>query len=105
MDLNVLLWQLQLTNQELRDFNSLITLHLNNLSQLVILDNVTVTSKILLQDLQDLLQVVLARNSLHRGKSLTTVTLLDTDVDVVCWLSFGITSVGERIWRLVIRFW
>lgn len=105
MDLDVLLRQLQLASQKFRNLHSLISLQLDQLSKLLILDNVTVTSKILLQDLQDLLQVVLARNSLHRGKSLTTVTLLDTDVDVVCWLSFGITSVGERIWRLVIRFW
>lgn len=97
MDLDVLLWQLQLANQELRHFNSLITLQLDNLTQLLILDNVTVASKIFLQNLQDFLQVILNWQTLHSGQGLTTVTLLDTDMDVVCCLSFGITSVGEWI--------
>uniref|UniRef100_A0A0L0NVM1 Uncharacterized protein n=1 Tax=Candidozyma auris TaxID=498019 RepID=A0A0L0NVM1_CANAR len=51
VNFDILLWQLQLGDQELRHFNSLVTLHLNNLTQLGILNDVAVTGKILLQNL------------------------------------------------------
>lgn len=86
MDLDGLLRQLQLGGQKLTDFKSLVTLHLNNFSQLVVLDDVTVTGKVLLQDFQDLLQVIFAWQTLDSGQGLSTVTLLDTDMDVVGWL-------------------
>lgn len=97
MDLNVLLGQSQLGGQKLRNLDSLIALHLNNFPQFFILDNVTVTGKVLLQHLQDLLQVVLIGNTLHCGQRLSPVSLLDPDVDVVGGLSFGITGVGKRV--------
>lgn len=101
MDLDVLLGQLQLARQKLRNLHSLITLQLDNLTQLVVLDDIAITSKILLQNFQDLLQVILVGHTLNSGKGFTPVTLLDTDMDVVCWLRFGITSVGEGIFLLV----
>lgn len=51
VNFDILLWQLQLGDQKLRHFNSLVTLHLNNLTQLGILNDVAVTGKILLQNL------------------------------------------------------
>lgn len=98
MNLDVLLWQLQFGNQELRHLDSLVALHLDDLTQLGVLDDVAVTGKVLLQNLQNLLQVIFIRNTLNGGQGLTTVTLLNTDMDVVCGLSFGITSVGEWVW-------
>lgn len=101
MNLDLLLRQLQLGGQELGHLDSLVALHLDDLSQGLVLDDVSVTGKVLLQDLQDLLQVVLRRQSLHSGQSLTTITLLDTNVDVVGLLRLRISGVSERIWRLV----
>ncbi|KND98034.2 hypothetical protein QG37_05268 [Candidozyma auris] len=51
VNFDILLWQSQLGDQELRHFNSSVTLHSNNLTQLGILNDVAVTGKILLQNL------------------------------------------------------
>ena len=101
MNLDLLLGQQQLASQKLRNLDSLVALQLNDLAQSSVLDNVTVTGEILLQNLQDFLQVVLRGQALHSRQGLTTVTLLDTDVDVVGLLSFRITGVSKGIWGLV----
>lgn len=98
MDLDVLLWQLQLASQEIRNLDSLVTLQLDNLSQVVVVNDVTVTGEVLLQYLQDLLQVVLVRYTLNSRQSLTTVTLLNTYVNVVGSLSLRIASVCKGVW-------
>lgn len=97
VDLDVLLGNQQLLDQELRHLHSLVSLQLDDLSHLVILDDVTVAGKILLQNLQNLLQVILSGHTLHSGQGLTSVTLLDTDVDVVGGLGIRITSVSKWI--------
>lgn len=100
MDFDVLLLHAQLRDHELTHLSSLVTLHLDNLTHFLVLDNVSIASKVLLKDLQNSLQIIFCWNSLHRGQSLSTVSLLDTDVNVVGGSCFVITSVCERIERL-----
>lgn len=76
-----------LLDQEHRDFLALVTLELNNLTQLFIIYQRAVASEFLLEGLQQLLRVVLLRQTLQRRQRLTTIPLLDTNVDVVVHLS------------------
>lgn len=98
VNLNIFLGQLQLGDQEFANLDSLVSLQLNHVTELLIFDNVTITSKVLFQNLQNSLQVKLLRDTLYSSQRLTSITLLDTNMDVVCWLVFCITSVGERIY-------
>lgn len=60
--------------------------------------DVTIAAKILLEGLENSSQIILGRKTLDGGDSLTAVTLLTSDVDVVCRLSIVVTSIGEGIY-------
>lgn len=68
---------------------ALISLQLNNITGLLVLDYGTIASELLLDNLQDFLEVELCWDTFDGGQSLAAVALLDTDVDVC-----GKRSVG-----------
>ena len=100
MDLDVLLGDRQLRDQELADLGSLVALQLDDLAHLVVLDHVAVAAKVLPQDLQDALEVVLLGDALHGGQRFSAVSLLDTDVDVVGGGGFVVAGVSKGVERL-----
>jgi hypothetical protein len=61
---------------------ALITLQLDHVTGLFIVDDGAVAGKLFLDDLEDFLEVELGWDSLDRGQCLATITLLDADVDV-----------------------
>lgn len=97
MLLDGLLVNLKLGSQEVDNLVSLVSLELNNLTVLFVLADVSVAGKILLENLQDSLEVIFFGKALDCGQSLSSVSLLDTDMDVVGRLSIVVTSVGEGI--------
>jgi len=60
---------------------SLVTLQLDDLSVLWVLNDGAVAGKLLFQRLDDSLFVKLLRDSLNRGEGLASVPLLDSDVN------------------------
>lgn len=76
---------------------ALISLQLNNITSLLVLDYGTIASKLLLDNLQDFLEVELCWDTFDGGQSLAAVALLDTDVDV-CG-SGQLTDHTEWWWR------
>ncbi len=70
-------------DQEFLNIFSLIALELNDLSHLTIGYDGTIASELLLDHLEDLLLIEFLGETLNRSQSLTTISLLDTDVDVI----------------------
>lgn len=102
MDLDGLLVHFKLSSQKFHDLSSLVSLELKNVSEFLILVDVAVAAKILLQSLKNSLKVIFARNALDRGDGLAAVTLLTSDMNVTCRMSIVVTSIGEGIcWGLV----
>jgi hypothetical protein len=62
-------------NQELLNILTLISLQLNHLSHLTVVDDCAIASKLLLDHLQDLLLVKLLGQALDCGQSLATIAL------------------------------
>jgi len=69
--------------EEFLNILALISLELNHLSHFGIDDNGAIASKLLLDDLEDLLLIEFFGETLNRGQGLTTIALLDTNVYVV----------------------
>jgi hypothetical protein len=61
---------------------ALISLQLNNITRLLVLNYGTIASELLLNDLQNFLEVKLCWDALDCSQSLASVTLLDTDMDI-----------------------
>ena len=86
-------------NQELLNVLSLITLELNDFSHLTIAHDSTIAGELLLDHLENLLLIELLGESLNCSQSLTTISLLDSDVDVILALLFlgsALIVVGLR---------
>jgi len=86
MDLDSLGIKLQtlfLVGEELLNIFALIALELDHLSHLIVDDDGAIASKLLLDDLQDLLLIELLGETLDCRQSLTTISLLDTNVYVI----------------------
>ena len=105
MDLDGLGIQLQaflLVDEELLHILTLVTLQLNHLAHLGVVDNGAIAGEFLLDHLEDLLLVELLRQALHRGQGLAAIALLDTDVDIILRSLFGVGLIvlrfGERVW-------
>jgi len=95
MDLNGLGIKLQtllLVGEELLNIFALITLKLNHLSHLTVDNDGSIASELLLDDLEDLLLIELLWQTLDRRQSLTTISLLDTNVNVILRL-LGLSCV------------
>jgi len=84
-------------DQELLNIFTLITLKLDHLAHLTIRNNRAIASEFLLDDLEDLLLVKLLGETLDSCQCLTTIALLNTDVDVILGLlRFPSVVVGLR---------
>jgi len=77
-----------LLGQEVLNLNPLVALELDNLTSLLIFDEGTVTSEFLLESFEKLLGVVFLGEALQRGQRLATISLLDTDMDVILLTSY-----------------
>jgi len=77
-----------LFGQEVLNLNPLVTLELNDLASLLILDEGTVASEFLLESLEKLLGVVFLGETLQGGQCLAAVSLLNTDMDVLLLASY-----------------
>jgi len=89
-----------LIDQELLNILTLITLELDHLAHLRVVDDGAIAGKLLLDDLENFLLVKLFRQTLDRGQSFTTIALLDTDVNVILRLlslSSILVGFGEGI--------
>ena len=75
-------------DQEFLDIFSLVTLELNDLSHLTISYDSTIAGELLLDDLEDFLLIKLLGETLDSSQSLTTIALLDSDVDIILALLF-----------------
>jgi len=85
-----------LVGEEFPDLGTLITLELNHLAHLAVANDGAIASKLLLDNLENLLVVKLAGDTLNSGQSLASITLLNTDMDVFlgCLGSFARVLVG-----------
>jgi len=84
-------------DQELLNIFTLITLKLDHLAHLTIRNNRAIASEFLLDDLEDLLLIKLLGETLDSCQCLTTIALLNTDVDVILGLlRFPSVVVGLR---------
>jgi hypothetical protein len=100
--LGIKLESLLLVSQELLDILSLVSLQLNHLAHLSVRDDGAIASELLLDDLENLLLVEFLGQTLNSGQSLTSITLLNTYMDVILRL-LGFSGVfvgfGEGVCR------
>ena len=81
MDLDVFLLADSTLNEELGDLLTMITLELDNVQAAVLLlDNAAVTSKVLLEHLEDLLGVHVLGETLNSCQGLASIPLMQTDI-------------------------
>lgn len=83
---------------------ALISLQLNNITRLLVLDYGAIASKLLLDNLQDFFEVELCWDALNGGQSLAAVALLNTDVNVCRRLVIGLRSSGGAVKYLAAWF-
>jgi len=92
-----------LFHEEVGYFDPLITLKLYDLTHLLVVNEVTIASKLLLEGFQEFLRIILLWQTLQRSQSLPSVPLLNADVKVilrranVLVASERITLISERI--------
>lgn len=72
-----------LVDQEFLHILALVTLQLDHLAHLRVVDDGAIASELLLDHLEDLLLVKLLGESLDRSQGLAAIALLDTDMNVV----------------------
>jgi hypothetical protein len=72
-----------LGDEKLLNILALISLQLNHLAHLTVVDDRAIASELLLDDFEDLLLVELLGQALDCGQSLATIALLNPNVDVV----------------------
>lgn len=85
--------------QPLTNVFSLISLQLQNLSVLWMLDHCSVASELLLASTDDFFQVILGRQPLDRGESFPSVSLLDPYVDKAILNAFlrALDCISKRV--------
>jgi len=88
VDLDVVAVDLQLVDQEALELLALVTLELDHLASLVV-DDGAIAGKLLLDNLENLLEVQHTWQSLHGGQSLASIALLDAYVDLLLDLSLA----------------
>jgi len=84
-----------LVGEELLDLVALVALQLDHLAHALGLrvgDDCAIASELLLDDLQNLLVVELRRNALDCGQGLTSIALLNANMDVFACL-FGLSGI------------
>lgn len=70
-------------NEHSKDLGPLVSLKLDNLSTFLVIYDRSIASELLLECLEKLLGIVLGGNSLEGSDSFTSVSLLNTDVNVL----------------------
>ena len=70
-------------DQDFQNLLPLISLELDNFTHLLVVYDRAIAGEFLLESLQEFLGIIFRRNSLESGNSLSSVTLLDTNVDSV----------------------
>lgn len=101
--LGIKLKTLLLVGEEFLDIFTLITLELDHLAHLAVDNDGAIASKLLLDDLEDLLLIKFLGKALNSRQSLTTIALLNTNVYVVLRLlrfSSIFVGFGEGVKRL-----
>jgi len=83
-------------DEERRNLQPLITLELDHLASLLIINEGSVTGELLLECLQELLRIVLFGQALQGRQRLPPVPLLDPDVDIVL-LGTNVCVCAERV--------
>jgi len=81
-----------LVGEEFLHILALVSLKLDHLSHLSVVDNGAIASELLLDDLEDLFLVELFGQSLNCSQSLTTIALLNTNMNVILRL-FSLSCV------------
>jgi len=89
------LWD-PLFSEEVGDLDPLITLKLDDLTHLLVVNESTVASKFLLECFKELLGIVLLGQTLQSGQRLPPVSLLDADVDVIL-LRTNVFTASKRV--------
>jgi len=97
VDLDIFLINTQLFLDKIGDFGTLITLQLDDFAEVLILYDCTIGSKVLLEGFQNTFRVIFFWKPLDSGQCLTTVTLLDSNMNIVLRLLAIPTGVCERI--------
>jgi len=69
--------------EEVCNLDSLVTLKLNDFTHLLIVDEVSVASELLFKGLEQLLGIVFLGETLQCGQSLSSVPLLNADMEVI----------------------
>ena len=72
-----------LLDQNFQNLLPLVALELDNFAHLLIIYNRTIARKLLLERFQEFLGIILGWDSLEGSDRLSSVSLLNTDVDVV----------------------
>ena len=90
--LGIKLQTLLLVGQELLDILALISLELNHLAHLRVVDDGAIAGKLLLDDLKDLLLVKLLGQTLDRGQRLASIALCCS-----CQLCLALTSHARNL--------
>lgn len=90
MNLDGLFLDNMLINEKLRNFLALVTLELNDVTELGMLDNGAVAAKILLEHFENFFEIHLLGNATGGGEGLATVALLNANVNKIgrCSCSF-----------------
>jgi hypothetical protein len=70
-------------DKKLRNFLALVTLELNDIAELGILDNGAVAAKILLEHFENFVEIHLLGNATGSGEGLATVALLNANVNII----------------------
>lgn len=83
MNLKLLLLDNANLQEKLANVFPLVTLKLNDLAVLGMLNHSTITGKFLFEGLHKLLLVIVVRDALDRGERLPAVSLLDPYMDVI----------------------
>lgn len=83
MNLDVFLFHNAGLDKEIGDVLPLITLKLNDLSKLWVLDNSTIAAKLFLKIFEDLTVAEFLLQTLYCGQTLAAITLLDAYMNVV----------------------
>lgn len=81
-----------LVNEEIHDLLALVALELDHLAGLFIIDLVAIASEFLPEEGENLAGVKFSRKTSNRGQRLATISLLNTNMDMVLDL-FDITGV------------
>merc|ERR1719204_1012181 len=86
-------------DQHLTDFLPLVSLKLNNLAILRMLNHSSIAGKLLLGNFHDFLEVILCRESLDSGEGFPSVSLLNSDMhhSLLTGLLITLAGISKRV--------